>query len=248
MTCVPATINDRWELQLLPHREEFHRVRPGWEAPRLAHMYGQTRVGDVVMDVGAEQADLSALYRQWVGDEGSVILVEPQPAYYPNIRATWTGNGYAEVPLWFGGFASDTSRLEPLTADPRAPFDVLDDGWPRCSLGPLVEEPGFRHLAQQADTNAQTRLDDWCIDNLADAPDVIVMDIEGAELRALEGCKALLEDRLVRLFYVSLHPQTLWEWYQATSLDIHRLMEGHGYRGVYLGQGSEEYWCWEAQS
>lgn len=239
MTTVPALINDRWTLQLLPHREEFHRVRPNWEGSRLAHMVEHTEPGWTVYDVGAEEGDFTALYKQWVGPEGIVVPFEPQPAYWPAIRQTWEANGYDWPGHWFGGFASDTDDREPnLTA-----FDQIHGRWPRCSRGPVKPDFGFRHLAQQADSTPETRLDTWAQDE-GIWPDIIVMDIEGAELRALQGCSMILERKRAHHLYVSLHNETGKAWYGWEPDDIHNYMAQFGYRAELLGTNGEDYWVY----
>lgn len=239
MTAVDALINERYQLKLLPHRRQFHADRPRWEIERVGHMFEHIRPGDTVFDVGAEEGDFTALYRAWVGDSGRVVPFEPQPAYWPAIRQTWEAN-FAEPPdLWFGGFVGDSN-----VAYSTVEMDARGHGWPRCSVGPVVPDFGFRHLAQQADTNAQTRLDTWAAEHDC-TPDIVVMDIEGAECRALSGMIDLLRAHAVRLVYVSMHEETMGAWYGCTPRDLHDLMAAFGYEGTYLGEVAETFWVYE---
>ncbi len=107
----PGRINDRWELMLLPHRITFHRDRHQWEAGRLAHCAERMTPGMVIYDVGAECGDFTALYRTWVGSAGAVVPVEPQPAYWPAIRAHWEANGGGAPEAWFPGFAGEATTV-----------------------------------------------------------------------------------------------------------------------------------------
>lgn len=236
---VPAKINDRWELMLPEFRRQFHSDRPEWEAGRLASCAETMFPGAVVWDIGAEQGDFTALYRQWVGPGGRVVAVEPSPPYWPCVRQTWEANGFGEPPGWFVGFASNETsgaQVRSTVADEPGP-----DGWPACSVGQIIPDFGFRHLAQQTNETPQVRLDE-----LAEpAPDVITIDIEGAEWHCLSGCAGLFET--VRpLIYVSVHDRPIVEWYDRTFLDLHRLMLGFDYDGTflpYLGEG-ETMWLY----
>lgn len=244
---VPTLINRAYEVELLPHRVEFHDARPRWEFERLESMSELVQPGWTIYDVGAEEGDFTALYRQWVGDTGQVVAVEPSPGYWPAIRATWEGNGFGPPPVPVCAFASDLTAM-PVPGphwDHRAAeaIEVVEDGWPRCSVGVIVPDFGFRHLAQQTADTPQWRMDDLA-DSLGLAPDAIVFDIEGAEWHALVGCDRLLTQGAKRpLVWVSVHEPTMLEWYDRRLGDIVRLMDAHDYRGEYLGtSGGEDYW------
>jgi FkbM family methyltransferase len=238
---VPAKINDRWELVLPDFRRDFHAERPWWEAGRLAVMSERVEPGMCVYDVGAEAGDFTVLYKGWAGDGGSVVPIEPAPAMWPCIRETWRANGWVDSDGWFAGFASD------VTAEPSAKFyegdlTLMADGWPTMALGKVVADPGFRHLAQQTNHTAQVRLDDLGKVIGVPMPDVVVLDVEGAEFEALRGSAGLM---IVRrpLFFVSVHDIGEWNslsgWYGRTVEDIHQLMAGFDYTGTLLPENGE---------
>lgn len=243
MTFSPMFVNERWRLLLPADRVLFHRERPRWEAPRLAHMRTRVEPGTVVYDVGAECGDFSALYQSW---GATVIPIEPQPQYWPSIRQTFEANGFAPPPAWFAGFASDVTDLYPAMDTVRERLNDAEghvaEQWPRCSRGDIAPDFGFRHLAQQADSTPQTRLDDFA-ERIDLAPDIIVLDIEGAEHAALVGCDRLLTTTRP-LLYVSVHEPTMLAWYDRTLDDLCALMDGYGYAGELLGTNGEDYWCW----
>lgn len=237
-----ALINNRWELQLPSFRREFHALRPGWEAERLVTCFELMKEGDIVYDIGAEHGDFTALYQKWVGPTGTVVPVEPSPGYWPCIFQTFVANDLPDPRAWFAGFASDVVDLEPPSdrlSDLREP-DKYHPSWPAAVHGPIVADFGFRHLAQQTVETPQITMD-----ALAAATGIIptsmVMDVEGAEYRALQGCKWLLE-QFHPTMWVSIHPETMLDWYGATVEDIVTFMAGVGYAGEMLGKDSEEYW------
>lgn len=225
---IPTEINGRWTLKLPPHRAE----RPewvAWEVERIDSLHRNIVPGDVIFDVGAEEGDMSALWATWAGPDGGVVLVEPNPKVWPNIRAIWEANELPHPRGWYVGFFSDRTEENPLN---RNVDDEERDGWPACAYGPMIADHGFRHLAQEADATPQITMDAWVgFSNVH--PDIVTMDVEGAELAVLRGASFVLE-RWKPLVYVSIHPEFLRDLYDASDADVYGFMNGHGYEGRLL--------------
>lgn len=274
-----GVINNRWTLRLPDDRVEFHAERPGWEAERLASCAELMKPEMVVYDIGAECGDFTALYGLWVRDVcppcqgvgflesdagktlrcercsgwghlGTVVPVDPQPAYWPSIKQTWEANALAPLLSCFVGFASDETELYPPLLEAVGDQLLPRPGamWPECAYGEIAPDFGFRHLAQQTDGTRQVRIDD--IPRLLGArpPDAIVMDIEGAELRALRGAL----DTLVMhrpLVWVSVHEPIMLDWYGHTLADLQAFMvEECNYSGELLGtSGGEDYYLFRPE-
>jgi hypothetical protein len=47
--------------------------------------------------------------------------------------------------------------------------------------------------------------------------------------------------------WVSVHQPTMREWYNHTLQDLLRYMKSVNYVGELLGEGSEEYWIFQAR-
>lgn len=233
---VGGRINDRWNLWLTPDRVDFHATRPKWEYGRLDHMASLIRPGMTIYDVGAECGDFTSLYKQWVGPSGTVIPFEPQSAYWPSIRATWEAN-FLDVPTaWFPGFAGDTTTVHMFAEEPLYGWPQMT--WPTCSRGPIIPDVGFRNLISQEATLPQIRLDAFA-QRMNIPPDAVVIDVEGAEFRVLQGCAELLRPGGGRpIFWVSVHDHPdsnpLSDWYGATRQDMHDFMAWNGYRPTDL--------------
>jgi FkbM family methyltransferase len=78
-------------------------------------------------------------------------------------------------------------------------------------------------------------LDDYCGANAHIRPDVVKIDVEGAELKVLDGARQLLSDpdRRPRLLLIELYQQNLAPF--GTSIDeITARMTGHGYQAYVL--------------
>lgn len=236
-------INDLYPLVMSPDRVEFHAARPKWEKGRLESCAELMKPGHVIIDVGAECGDFTSLYRTWVGDMGTVIPVEPQPAYWPSIRQTWEANGFTEPPrAWFPGFAADFNSLDTFRDELETEHHWPADAWPPCSNGTIIPDFGFRHLAQQAADTPAVRMDTFC-ETAGISPDAIVFDIEGAEWHALVGCHGLMVG-CRPLIWVSVHEPTMAAWYGKALADILDLAKAVDYTATELphhGEG-ETFW------
>lgn len=243
--CDEVLVNGRWSLLLPRHRAE----RPewliengGWEPERLASMAEHLGPADVVYDIGAEQGDLPGLWSSWGCD---VVLVEPNPLAWPNIRAVWEANRFRAPLAWWVGFASDREEL-PARRDVAHPFGLGVHGWPACADGEAIGATGFRHLSQEADVTSQTTID-RLTHLIARPPTAITIDVEGSELLVLRGAAATL-DAHRPLVWVSVHTDRVWmdEMYGGVDVDdVHAFMAGHGYVGNYLATDHEEHFFFE---
>ena len=233
-------INDKWPLLLPDWRAEFYaKHTSGWEAVRLDEMFKLVSPGMLIYDVGAEQGDFTSLYKLWTGETGDVIPIEPSPPYWPIIKEIWEMNHAGKPRNCFVGFASDDDYLSPQLID----FNQGEqfESWPVSAYREGIPEFGFRHLAQQTDSTPQITIDS--LSKITGDPDIVVIDVEGAEWNVLHGSLELMK-RNKPSFFVSIHPQTMKDWYNKTPEDIHALMEENGYKKEYLGHEIEEFWVY----
>jgi FkbM family methyltransferase len=243
---LPTTINGRWELWLPRHRAERPEWATGWEPERLASMADRIGPGDVVLDVGAEEGDFPALWASWGAD---VVMVEPNPKVWPNIKAIFDTNGLTErVRGWFVGFCGDFER--PAGDDQWADCSMYGDGaqWPACASGPVIGDHGFLVLPERPEVPVAT------VDLLArvyGTPTVITIDVEGAELTVLRGAVGVLSGQLsIRplskpTVFVSIHIDLPWidEKYPGDTGDkVREFMAAYGYTATHLATDHEEHW------
>jgi FkbM family methyltransferase len=231
---IPTLINNRWTL-LLPEHRHNRLEWPWWEATRLAAMNQYIHEGDVVIDVGAEEGDFPALFAQWGAE---LILIEPNPLVWPNIKAIFEANGYSDRVIGsFVGFASDTSA-EP-TGDGLSIEEAFVSSWPACADGAVIGNHGFRHLAQETDTTPQETIDN-IVDRFGRAPTHITMDIEGSELTALRGATRTMTEHRPYV-WVSVHKDTMMDFYCANPDEVYKLMEEHKYERIFLTYDHESH-------
>ena len=222
-------INGKWPLNLLDHRAERPEW-PYWEAHTLALAHSLIDEGTVVWDVGSEEGDFPALFGTW-GDE--VVLIEPNPYVWPQIKIHWEANNTHEPLACLVGLASD--HIDLANPDYDAGFTA---GWPNAALGEVWPAHGFRHIWEHAHTSPQFRLDRLPLK----PPNLIMMDIEGGELLALRGCKDVLLDHHPDVL-VSIHPAFLRDLYGQTKQDVVEFMDSVGYEGRwYCTDHEEHYW------
>ena len=144
------------------------------------------RPGDVVLDVGANIGFFSTLFSRWVGAEGRVVSVEPEPENLLLLRRNLADNGCGNVNVCdcavgaSGGVAS---------------FSIDETTGATGHLGQSAtagEVAVGTGKVQLIETRVATI--DELVSGLALAPKVLKMDIEGGELDALEGALRTLSD------------------------------------------------------
>lgn len=243
-------INERWEL-LLPEHRAARPEWPEWERERLAAMAERIGPGDVVFDVGAEEGDFPALWASWGAE---VVMVEPNPRVWPNIRAIFRANELEDrVRGWFVGFVGekvDLYRPDWMTEHVGALWRVGDEPhgcvpgrpWPQCAYGPVIGDHGFLVLPERPDCPVTT------VDELAaryGAPTVITLDVEGAEATVLRGAARTLREERPTVF-VSVHIDLPWidEKYPGDTREVVLSLMGQaGYVGEHLATDHEEHWA-----
>lgn len=262
-------INGRWELVLPEHRAlrpEWRQwvagdgsPRFGWETERLDDMCtrleqlyddmnvsvepGQAPRRPLIIDVGVEEGDLTALYAMWGCD---VVMIEPNPRVWPNVRAIWQANDLRPPLAWYVGFAAEA---EQTGSDGEFAWHAahMTDGWPMCAHGPVIGDHAFSHLAEHPHIPCTT------IDVLTATRtsgrnvDAITIDVEGSELRVLMGAENVL--RVCRpLVWVSVHTDDVYmdEHYPRQSLpELTAWMGERGYQGHEIAFDHERHWLFE---
>jgi FkbM family methyltransferase len=232
-------INGRWTLQLPEHRAarpQWLIENGGWELERLDAMKVAITPGMTVFDVGAEEGDFPALFASW---GANVVLFEPNPLVWPNIKLIWDANHLGAPTGWFVGFASSSTVLHPVEEEKI--FSKPDqDGWPACAFGPVIGDHGFRNVSERFHDTPQTTIDDY-VSRTGIRPDLLTLDVEGAELEVLRGAANTLRNRQIPVF-VSVHPEFMVDMYGHSDDQLHSFMEGLGYYGTHLATDHEQHW------
>ena len=216
------------QLAVLDHRARKHDFA-AWEKCYLEVLVSHLRPGLVVFDVGAEEGEFTALAASIAG-ASNVHIMEPAPWIWPNIKAVWDANLSGQPPggCW-PGFISDAST--------RLPSHF---GWPVEAQGPIRTESDFCSLGVQLNIPSAS------IDDYARArgvwPDIIMMDVEGAEPKVFRGAAEAISRGCV--VFAAIHEPHALASHGGSLEGIQTLMGQHGYRGELLGIDHEQHWIW----
>lgn len=238
-----ALVNGRWNIWLPDNIADWDAIsgdpvaRRGWEYCRFESMQKNLHYGDIFFDVGAEHGWISAIIaREFVGAE-NMVLFEPSPEFWVNIRRIWKWNNLDDPMGFWPGFVSNGSSGGKVHG--------LNE-WPTTADATQPEVPGmaYRSLVDPS-TIPSIRIDDF-VEATGIWPTAINIDIEGAELMALQGAGRMLTHPNTRLtnVWVSIHPDLLERDFGSTKQDVLDFMADCGWSGVHLGTDHEEHWWW----
>lgn len=232
---IETLINGRWEILLPEHRAarpEWDLANGGWERERLDHMHSTTKPGDKVIYVGAEESDMCALLQMWGAE---VFLAEPNELVIPNAKAIWDAN---DLDLPAGVFVGFCGHEDSANWMDGAFFDC----WPPCADGPVIGDHGFKELRDPGDRPV-VRID-TLVERFGFIPDMITMDVEGAETLVLQGAEQTLLRHRPRL-YISHHPEFGIDQYGVYSRDLRNWIIDRGYGETLLAYEHELHAVYE---
>lgn len=176
------------------------------------------------------------------GEGGGVVLIEPNPRVWSNIKTIWQGNDLPAPLACHVGFAGPEDRgSEAWDAEFVDPRD--EDGWPVYADGPLIADHGFLNLSERPDVPVVK------IDTLASRvapPTAITVDVEGAELAVMRGAEQTLRTHRP-LVWISVHPEFGFHMYGVYESDLHGFMHSCGYVKRWLGFDHEHHWLYTPQ-
>ena len=169
----------------LPESERGHIFKGGYEAVEAELVSAIVRPGDRVLEVGAGIGFVSILCAKLAG-EGRVTSYEANPKLEPTIRANYTLNGL-----------SPDLRMKAVTKDGTSSSFFANDNILSSSL--IDRKLTASKITVESDPIAAAMADVQ--------PDVIVMDVEGAEVDLLPAADL----SGVRAMIVEVHPHIVGE-------------------------------------
>lgn len=227
MSMKTCKVNGRWDIVLPDYRAdrpEWH-TESGWEKKRLDHMHDHLTKEDTLFYVGAEEGDMSALCSMWGVKD--LVLFEPNPLVFPNIRAIFEHNNL-DTPYTFVGFASNLTTVKPPS---------IKKGWESCAYGEMIKDHGFMELRNR---NApEIRIDDVPM-----TPTALSIDVEGAEWQVLRGARKTLEKYHPKI-WLSLHPEFMYEHFGEYAFDLRNWLKDLGYKETLLDYQHEVHLYYE---
>jgi FkbM family methyltransferase len=173
-----------------------------WNAEEYAALKASVRPGMTVLDVGANVGAYTLLLAQWAGARGHVYAFEPAAASRAGLARHLAINGLAD---------RVTIRRE-----------AVSNASGTCRFVDVGTSGGNR-IARPQDFTAgvvpAVSLDDFC-EACGVIPDLVKIDVEGAELQALRGARQTIARRRTSLaLFIELHP-SIWPAFGVSRVDI----------------------------
>jgi FkbM family methyltransferase len=192
------------------------------DARQVQFFLDQLRPGQTVYDIGAHYGEYAVLLAALVGPQGRVVSFEPDVAAQPVLRENLQLNGFADWVRVESCAISDTESTQTLFAR---------HGDSKSSL----VRSGLGGSASDADVErydvAVVRLDDYVQSSGLPKPDLIKLDVEGAEINVLRGASETLRSGTV--IVCELHPYA-WRGFGTTFEEFLRLVADAGRSVRYL--------------
>jgi len=171
------------------------------ERSKLAHFVAHVKPGSTVWDIGANVGLYALASARAVGSSGAVVAFEPFERNLEFLRRHKEINHLDNLSIVHAAVFDRTGALQMQLGDSPSEFHVSDEG--------SIEVDAID-------------LDTWSHDEDRDAPDVVKIDVEGAEEAVLRGGRDLFS-RCRPLIYLALHGDEPRKRCQ-------ELLEGWGYR------------------
>jgi len=196
-----------------------------YERPALERLLRVVRPGWVVWDCGTYLGYYSALLARRVGAAGQVVAIEPDPRNLERTRANVRRNGFTNVRYVHGAIAAASGEVDFLLQE------NTNSHIPGCYVGAAPDAEQGREDGRLVRVPALA-LDDAARDGTLPRPQLIKLDIEGAEELALPSAREMVR-RWRPLLCVELHnpacDAALWHFagetgYTLQSLDTGRPM------------------------
>jgi FkbM family methyltransferase len=164
------------------------------------------RPGDVFYDLGANVGFLSLIGARLVGEGGQVVAFEPVPTTAALLRRNASLNGFDHVDVVEAAVGARAGRARL----------VLEEA---SQMAHLSTVPGMAEAGTTSEIDVEVLTLDAHLDDGASPPDVIKIDVEGAEIDALQGMART----------ISAHHPTIICEIHGTLDEVTRILTEHGY-------------------
>jgi len=212
-----------------------------WEKERFLSMEEKLKPGDVLFDIGVESGWMAAIHGQFVGPQ-NVCLFESSPEFWTHIRAVWEAN-FDQLPAATCACLVSDQTKGTLELRPNFYASI----WPpvayRLNIIDTLKYRKYRYLHEHTHEIPQISIDDF-VGQSQIHPKAIAMDVEGAELRVLQGARSTLQyDR--PLVWLSAHPDLLEKDYGTTQEELGEFMYHANYALKHLATDHEVHLFFE---
>ncbi len=185
------------------------------EAPLIDRLRVCVPPGTTVIDVGANIGFFTGRFARWVGAEGHVIAIEPEPVNFTSLARRLKASGLAD-------------RVDAIRA-----AACEKAGAVRLELNP--DHPGDHQLGEQGIAVAGVTLDGVAAERGWPNVSLIKIDVQGAERRVLAGARAIIA-RCRPALYVEIS-ETGLRHHGASAAGLLTELDALGYRAHRLTRG-----------
>lgn len=194
------------------------------DARQIQFFIDHVRIGDFVLDVGAHYGEYAVLFAALVGARGRVVSFEPDSAARPVLLANLALNDFTDRVRVEEAALFDESAERPFFAR----HGNSQSSLARTGLGGDISDDDVEHYSVSA-----VRMDEYLKSAELPLPNVIKIDVEGAEYRVLRGAGDVLRSNA--LILCELHPYA-WQELGTSFDDILRLVNDAGRSIKYLDE------------
>ncbi|MCZ2223459.1 MAG: FkbM family methyltransferase [Chitinophagales bacterium] len=173
--------------------EEFRLKNWGGEKEYVEKILNEIQENDVLFDIGSSVGLISVLAAKRL-TKGKVVSFEPDPENAMRLKENYRINELTNFSIQQLAVGETTGKMELYTAGSNA-------------FSPSLEKVNGIDTSIEVDIES---IDNLLKKNKIPFPTVIKIDIEGAEMIALQGMKKLLiGDNRPRVVFIELHPDFL---------------------------------------
>lgn len=190
----PVIVKDRngFKFILLPEERIYSMIYTGYlnypEIGEQEFCKNVIKQGMTVFDVGANIGQFSILFAHLVGQEGKVYSFEPVSSTIRRLKTHIALNGFDNV---------FTEQLAVLDKDNEiATINIFPEG---NSVWNTIGNPSMPVKPVGKEKVSTITIDTYCNEHGIKNIDYLKIDVEGAELEVLMGCKKLLKSQKIKL-------------------------------------------------
>lgn len=148
----------------------------------------------VIFDGGANEGQTTTTYLK-LFPTAKIYCFEPSPTLYARLSANCKGDNIFPVQLALSDQKETVSFFE---------YNITGyNSFEKCTVDGVNTAAEIR-----VET---TKIDDFCATNGIETIDILKLDIQGAEVKALRGAMRMLTERRIRLVFAEVHFAAIYE-------------------------------------
>jgi FkbM family methyltransferase len=176
------------------------------------------RTGDTFIDIGANIGWYTLLGAKLVGKTGQVITFEPAHHIYKHLKRNIDINSFKNIFLEKIAISDreDTVLLHTISNE-------------NIGLGSIIQSPTVLKQSLKTETVKTARLENYLKEKSIEKIRLIKIDVEGAEMKVLEGTREILKNKLCDYLIVEVSDERLRST-NSSSNELFALLRDNGYK------------------